>query len=192
MTIVKAPHQSLRTTAKPITFPDIKVQTFLDELGQTLVASSKRGVGLAATQVNKPWRVFATYLNPLDDEAKTHKKLTFYLNPHIVKHSPKPELGGDDDSTPLEGCLSIPGIWGPVPRFAWIEIEYDSLESGHLIPQKQRFDAFPARLVQHEIDHLDGILFTDYSLEYNLPVYTDNPKTGKIDELEDRSIIEIF
>jgi peptide deformylase len=109
-----------------------------------------------------------------------------------VGHSPKLELGGTENDTPLEGCLSIPGIWGPVPRYSWIEIGFETPEKGTLVTKKQRFEAFPARLVQHELDHLDGILFTDYSLKYDLPLYTDNPTTGKLDEIEDRSIFEIF
>ena len=84
----------------------------------------------------------------------------------------------------------MPGIYGPVPRWEWVEVEYEKIENGVFVPDKKKFSDFHARVVQHEIDHLDGILFTDYSLEYDLPVYIE--KKNQLIEIEDRRALELF
>jgi peptide deformylase len=91
----------------------------------------------------------------------------------------------------LEGCLSMPGLYGPVPRWSWIEIEFEDFVSPTslaLKSQKLRFEDFAARVVQHEADHLDGVLFTDYANDYDLPVYQENHK-GELVEIEDKSLL---
>lgn len=195
LTIIAAPHPSLRSDAKAITHVDKKVYEFVRRLETTLKESSRRGVGLAAPQVDKPWRVFATYIgDDGEDRDPARRQLKHYLNPRITRHSASLTLGDDPEQPLLEGCLSIPSLYGPVPRFEWIEIEYQSLGDDALVERKARFTDFMARLVQHEIDHLNGILFTDYVLEYDFPLYRENPDTGKLKEMsdKDRSVIELF
>jgi peptide deformylase len=195
MDIVFAPHPALRQKAQPITKVDKKLMTFIKDISHTLMTNERRGVGLAAPQVDKQWRMFITYLSPnedRDDEDDEHSRiLNIYLNPRIVKTSLTKELGGTEESRPLEGCLSIPKLYGPVPRYQWVEVEYEKIQGDQLVSSKKMFTDFAARLAQHEIDHLDGILFTDYTLELDLPLYRENNQ-GKLKELDDRTIVEMF
>jgi peptide deformylase len=192
MKIVIAPHNALRQVAEPITQVDKKLHTFIEDISGTLIHNDRKGVGLAAPQVNKQWRMFVTYLAPGEKRNEDQdRQLSIYLNPRITKTSKQVELGGTEKSRPLEGCLSIPKIYGPVPRYSWIEIEYEYIKGDSLARSSKRFKGFPARLAQHEIDHLDGILFTDYCLELDLPIYHEDA-AGDLIDIEDRTIIEMF
>jgi peptide deformylase len=190
MKIITVPHSTLRAKALPIKKVDTKLKQFVKGLGQTLEdARNPRGVGLAAPQVDKKWRILTTYLSPIDGLPAQSK---IYINPTITKESKNQILGltAKDRESREEGCLSMPGLYGPVPRFEWIELTYDKVEGDGLIKQTIKLNDFEARVVQHEIDHLDGILFTDYSLEFNLPVFGEM-RPGKFEEVE-RSILESF
>lgn len=198
MQIVRAPHPALRQVAKPITTVDKKLTTFIRDISTTLETNERRGVGLAAPQVNKQWRMFITYMSANDERGEEDedgheppRTLNIYLNPRIVKASLKKELGGSEESRPLEGCLSIPTLYGPVPRHSWVEVEYELVKGDQLVTAQKKFVDFAARVAQHEIDHLDGILFTDYCLELDLPIYKEN-KQGKLVEIDDRSLVELF
>jgi peptide deformylase len=192
MKIISAPHQTLRQKAIEVEKVDKKLIQFIKELESTLKnKDNPKGVGLAAPQVDKKLRIFTTQLsdnNNLDDENSLQIK--HYINPVISKHAGKQTFGEDKNHPQLEGCLSIPHIYAPVPRWQWVELEYFTLENGKLIPQKERFDDFSARVVQHEADHLDGILFTDYALKYDLPVYFENKKNGKLEETTNKTVLE--
>jgi len=115
-------------------------QKFFDALAQTM--SQVDGIGLAAPQVDKPIRVIAVNI-----ENQAH----IFINPKITKKSFLKD-------TAEEGCLSVPGRYGQVKRHKKITLEYlDRKNKTH----KQKFTKLPARIIQHEIDHLDGILFID-------------------------------
>lgn len=194
MQIVFAPHPALRQVAKPITQVDKKLFSFIEDISSTLINNERKGVGLAAPQVDKSWRMFITYLSPgeeRDETNSTPRHLDIFLNPRIVKTSTQKELGGTEDSRPLEGCLSIPKLYGPVPRYSWIDIEYETVKGDQLVSAKRHFSGFAARVAQHEIDHLDGILFTDHSLELELPIFQENSQ-GKLKEITNYEIVEIF
>lgn len=192
MKIISAPHQTLRQTAVNVEQVDKKLIKFINDLELTLKnKDNPKGVGLAAPQVDKKLRIFTTQLsttNNFDDEASLQIK--HYINPIIAKHSGQQSFGGGKDNPQLEGCLSIPYIYAPVPRWQWVELEYSILKNGKLVPQKEKFEDFSARVIQHEADHLDGILFTDYALEYDLPVYFENKKTGELEETTNKTILE--
>ncbi|MDQ3008057.1 MAG: peptide deformylase [bacterium] len=193
MTIITVPHQTLREVAQPITKVDQKLQQFIKELSQTLQQTKNpSGVGLAAPQVDKKWRIFATNL-PIEDDAADEAPLviTLFINPVITAQNREVTFGPDSENPLLEGCLSIPGLYGAVPRFQEITIEYQSIENDQLIEKKLLAKDFRARVIQHELDHLNGILFTDYSLEYDLPVYRENEKNNKFTEI-DKRILESF
>ena len=195
MNIITAPHPTLRTPAQEITHVDKKVLQFMEDLKATLLSHTKpRGVGLAAPQVDKKWRAFVTNLiTPENRSQSPAKRARVYLNPVIVKHSAEVTFGLDEDDNPtLEGCLSIPKLWGPVPRFEWVDLEFQEIQGDHLVSAKMRVDNFAARVIQHEVDHLNGVLFTDYSLEYDLPIYHENPTTKRFEEIPDRKILEIL
>ena len=192
MKIISAPHQTLRQKAIEVDKVDKKLIQFIDNLEETLRnKDNPKGVGLAAPQVDKKLRIFTTQLSKNDNfDDESSLEIRHYINPVITKHAGKQVFGEDKDNPQLEGCLSIPKIYAPVPRWQWVELEFLILENGKLVPQKERFDNFAARVVQHEADHLDGILFTDYALEYELPVYFENKKTGKLEETTNKSILE--
>lgn len=182
MKIITSPHQSLRKIAKPIEKVDKKLHQFVSDLGETLTsARNPRGVGLAAPQVDKNWRIFTMNLN---------RKLTVYINPRIEKKSAKQIFGADPEDPDLEGCLSMPNFYGAVPRWEWVELVYDKISDDTLQTTSQRFENFAARVVQHEVDHLDGILFTDHSLKYDLPVYQQSPDDADSYQTIDPKILE--
>ena len=186
MKIVTIPHSSLRTQAKAVTNFDDKFHNFVKEMQRTLQKTTNpRGVGLAAPQVNTAYRLFLTNIQ---DEKSTKPKI--FINPTIIKHSNQHTFGPDLNNPRLEGCLSMPKLYGAVPRWEWVEVEFQSFKDDQLIEKRERFDGFHARVIQHETDHLDGILFTDYSLEFDLPVYRE--KNKELVEIIDRSILELY
>ncbi len=182
MRIITVPHPTLRATATEVTEVTPALQKFVADLENTLSSTrNPRGVGLAATQVDKTHRIFALAV----DAVRT------FINPRMVSKSPRQTLGKNADEPVLEGCLSIPKIYGPVPRWEWIDLEYLELVGDELIERAERLDAFAARVAQHELDHLDGILFTDYALEYDMPVYQENAKTKQLEEI-DHTLIKLY
>ncbi len=129
---------------------DGRIQQLIDALIATAVASN--GVGIAAPQVSKSYRLFivASHPNPRYPNAPEMEP-TAMINPQIIARSTELVKG-------WEGCLSIPGIRGLVPRHQAIEVEYTSRD-GQL--HRVEFTDFVARIFQHEYDHLDGIVFLD-------------------------------
>ena len=127
-----------------------EIQTLIDDLIATVMSAN--GVGIAAPQVAQQYRllVVASRPNPRYPNAPEMEP-TAMINPTIVTHSA--EVAKD-----WEGCLSIPGIRGFVPRYQNIEVEYFD-RNGKL--QKQDLSGFVARIFQHEYDHFDGIVYLD-------------------------------
>ncbi len=180
MKIISAPHQTLRQKAKTIDVFDKKFFGFLEQLAKTLLEKEQpSGVGLAAPQVDKSLQVFAAILGA-ENQASQKPKIEFFINPVITKTSKKKIKGLANGEERFEGCLSIPLLYGPVPRYEWIKIQYQSIFYHDLLNKKFtlknkkiRFSDFDARVIQHEYDHLQGILFTDHILENNLPIYIE-------------------
>ena len=195
MKIITAPHSTLRQKAKDITVFDKKFFVFLHQLADTLIKKEQpSGVGLAAPQVNKSIRVFAAILGTAN-QASQKPVIEFFINPVITKSSDKKILGLANGEDRFEGCLSVPLLYGPVPRYEWIEVEYQSITDQDVLNKvtelkhkKVRFQDFDARVIQHEYDHLEGILFTDHILKNNLSVYIE--KNEKWVEVENK--IEIL
>ncbi|MBD1905675.1 peptide deformylase [Funiculus sociatus GB2-A5] len=129
---------------------DERIQKLIDNLISTIAQAN--GVGIAAPQVAQSYRLFivASRPNPRYPNAPEMEP-TAILNPRVIGHSEEVVKG-------WEGCLSIPGIRGLVPRYREIEVEYTS-RNGKL--QRREFTNFVARIFQHENDHLDGIVFLD-------------------------------
>ncbi len=141
----------LRQQAQLIdTAQDERVRQLIDALVATVRASN--GVGIAAPQVSESYRLFivASRPNPRYPNAPMMEP-TAMINPRIIAHSTEVVKG-------WEGCLSIPGIRGLVPRYQAIEVEYTTRD-GQL--HRQELTDFVARIFQHEYDHLDGIVFLD-------------------------------
>lgn len=145
-TILRFPDPQLRTVAKPVTTVDTELQTFIDNLFDTMYA--ERGVGLAATQVNVHQRIFVT---DCAGEGEAPQPLAF-VNPEIIKVSA-------ERSTGQEGCLSIPEQYADVERATSVTVKALDKNGDEFTLD---CEGLLAVCVQHEIDHLDGKLFIDY------------------------------
>ena len=155
-------HPVLRARAKPIDPADIKsprIQQLIDDMFETMREYS--GVGLAAPQIHQGVRLFVAGFPPRprradaddddEDDEDMNVPLMAIINPEISVLTPDTEVD-------WEGCLSIPEIRGKVPRAREIEVKaYD--RKGRRISLHAR--NFTARVIQHETDHLDGVLFLD-------------------------------
>lgn len=193
MKIISAPHPTLRRVANRVENFDKRLAKFVERLKkQLLLEKDPEGVGLAAPQVNKSWQIFILrHINQNQEHDKENKndQLTAFINPKILAHSPKKTLLKETEH--FEGCLSVPKIYGPVPRWDWLEIEYQTLnQQGEEETKKEKYQGFLARVIQHEYDHLQGVLFTDHLLENDLPAYVIEKDQWV--ELEDRQILTSF
>lgn len=187
LTIV--PNAILRTVCKPIVW-DKKTSEIVTALQDTVMAQTNpQGVGLSAPQIGKNARLFVTWLSDDPEADPSVSDLKVYGNPVLTGHSTDVTLGPDPEDPILEGCLSIPKIYGPVPRYEWVEISYETIENGKMVKKEERAQGFVARVIQHEFDHLEGVLFTDYSLKYDLPVYE---YIGKKLVAMDKEVLEAF
>jgi peptide deformylase len=141
----------LREQSQPVSdVTDPEIQSLIDSLIAT--AASANGVGIAAPQVAQSHRLFIVASRPnLRYPNAPFMEPTAIINPRIVSHSTETVKG-------WEGCLSIPDIRGLVPRYQTIEVEYTD-RFGQL--KYQEMTDFVARIFQHELDHLDGMVFLD-------------------------------
>lgn len=155
--IVCVPNPVLTTPAKPVTTFDGELITLVEEMKATLLATvNPKGVGLAATQVGIGLRMFLT--RPTE---KSHIRV--FINPEIIASG-----GTTDPHKKLEGCLSIPHIWGNVRRASDLALRYQD-ESGQV--RQEEFTGFMATIIQHETDHVNGILYTQRVLEQKEKLY---------------------
>jgi peptide deformylase len=142
----------LRRKARKVTSYGAELQTLIDDMVETMRVAP--GVGLAAPQVNVPLRVmlveFAESEEDEEDEEVT-PELYICVNPKITPTSAEEEIG-------TEGCLSIPGIVGDVSRPVAVTIK---CQNRHGQPMKIKASGWLARIFQHEVDHLNGVLFVD-------------------------------
>ncbi len=192
MSVITVPHPTLRQIAQPLVEADKKLTNLMEELAHALrTHRNPKGVGLAAPQINVSKRMFATFLPEQGEGENAPSLLKVFINPEIVDHSEELTLGPDEKHPLLEGCLSIPRIWGPVPRWMEVVLKYQELVDGSLVNRQATFSDFHARVVQHELDHLNGILFTDYSLRFDLPVYKGDDKLDSLVEI-DKELLELF
>ncbi|HEY5731363.1 MAG TPA: peptide deformylase [Anaerolineales bacterium] len=151
-TIVTLPDPVLRRKARPVTKFDKDLQTLIDDMVETMREAP--GVGLAAPQIGLSERLLVIeYYEREEDEENEEapKKVWAVINPVIVKASEEKVIG-------VEGCLSIPGLVGEVERHA--EVHVRALNR-HGKPMKVKAKGWLARIFQHEIDHLNGVLFPD-------------------------------
>jgi peptide deformylase len=147
--VARMGHPVLRAKARTVDKLEIKSQTtqdFIDSMVDTMFEYS--GVGLAAPQVHETLRLFVAML---DSDGQGDGDAIVFINPEIT-------VVGDQTIEGWEGCLSIPDVRGRVPRAQHITVSA-------LDRNAKRFELdlkdFPARVVQHETDHLDGVLFFD-------------------------------
>ncbi|MHB0989496.1 MAG: peptide deformylase [Bellilinea sp.] len=147
--IVTVPNDVLRRKARKITAFDKELQKTIDDMVETMREAP--GVGLAAPQVGLLDRLVVVEYEEDDEKEDSPKKLYVVVNPEIIIASEETEMG-------IEGCLSIPGLVGEVERSLEVVVRGQNRRGQ---PVKIKANGWLARIFQHEIDHLDGILYTD-------------------------------
>ncbi|MBI3836338.1 MAG: peptide deformylase [Planctomycetia bacterium] len=143
--IIQYPHPTLRHISKPLKRVDKELHEIVRGMFELMYAA--KGVGLAANQVDLPYRLFI--INLQSDSAAADQEFVF-LNPVLTSRKGNAEAE--------EGCLSLPGLYGDVKRPERVVLNAYNLAGQELTME---LDGLFARAVQHEIDHLDGILFID-------------------------------
>jgi peptide deformylase len=150
----------LRSKATRITSFDKSLQPLIDDMIETMRETD--GVGLAAPQVGVLRRIVvieqpAQYEEQEDGSVRevAPAELVVMINPEIIKAS-------EETITMQEGCLSMPGRYGDVPRASWVTIKYQDIHGKEQRIRHASSDGYKiGRIAQHEIDHLDGVMFTD-------------------------------
>jgi len=174
--IVKAPNPVLAQKAGKVTKIDLNTKKFLEEMKTALLtATNPIGVGLAAPQVGKSLQIFIT-------KPTMQSPISVFINPKIklideqsVKKIKKIK------AKKLEGCLSLPEIWGEVKRNSSLQITFLD-EDGK--KHTKKFKGFMATIIQHEVDHLNGVLFPKRVLEQKGTFYKSE-KNEKGEEIFD-------
>ena len=166
--IARMGHPVLRQAAKPVEDPTApRIRALIRNMVETM--RDANGAGLAAPQVHVPLRVVIFHV-PEDraGDGAAPQPLTILINPEIEPLTADTELG-------WEGCLSVPGLVGAVPRFT--KIRYAGLApDGSRIERET--DGFHARVVQHECDHLDGILYPQRMTDLSLLLFQEELRHG--------------
>ena len=168
--VARMGHPVLRARAKPLEPAEIKsvrIQQLIDDMFETM--QEYQGVGLAAPQVHESVRLFVAGIAPNvdddedDDEEEDRVPLMALINPEIA-------IVGEDTADEWEGCLSIPDIRGRVTRAREIRVKaYD--RRGRRVEINAR--GFTSRVIQHETDHLDGVLFFDRMESFETLTFLD-------------------
>ncbi len=163
--ILEVPDPRLKTVSKPVEVFDAELKTLVADMFETMYDAP--GIGLAAIQVGVPLRVLVIDLQPDDPDAEpevcnhgghehTHqptiKEPRVFVNPEIL--DPAEEL-----ATYQEGCLSVPEIFADVDRPATCRVRYQDLDGN---VHEEAMEGLLATCIQHEIDHLEGVLFIDH------------------------------
>lgn len=189
--IVQAPQAVLAQQAKKITKFNSELHDLIKEMTTTLLnAKDPEGVGLAAPQVGKSLQMFIVKESPDDP-------LLVFINPEIAipkgiklasdedtneKGKKEKKEKGEKKEVKLEGCLSLQDIWGIVHRYPEVSLSYQD-ENG--TSHTKLFDGFLATIIQHEVDHLQGILFPRRVLEQKGQLYKSVKNTKGEMEFEE-------
>jgi len=142
--IISFPEPLLKQPAKPVTEFGEELEKLVADMAETMYAAP--GVGLAAPQIGVPLRLAVIDISPKDEE----RDLVVLVNPRIVK--------GEGEQVDEEGCLSVRDYHAAVKRFEKVWVEAQDIKGN---PVSFEAEGFFARVIQHELDHLDGTLFID-------------------------------
>lgn len=148
LNILKIPDPRLKIKAKPVERVDDSIQQLLSDMVETMYAND--GVGLAATQVGIDKRIII--IDVAGDEDSDRKELMKFINPEILWRS-------DEIKPMLEGCLSVPEEYAEINRALTLKIRYMNEHNESI---EREATGFLAHAFQHEIDHLNGVLFIDH------------------------------
>jgi len=160
--IITVPNPLLRQKSEPVNNLQ-EAKKIIDQLQETLVKKegTVAGVGLAAVQIGLLKRVFLAY-------SKASKKFLAFINPEIIWYSKKQTNSFRDSKSRFEGCLSVPNKWSAIHRARKIKVAYQT-QTGQKLTRT--FSNQLATVIQHEYDHLNGILFIDRALEQGEKIY---------------------
>lgn len=161
--IITLPDQVLKKKARKVTEFGPDLQRLIDDMVETMREAP--GVGLAAPQVKVSMRVIVVEFGDEEDEEIPAKLFTI-VNPEITRRSQETVMG-------IEGCLSIPGILGEVERSSSVTLKGFTR---HGKPIRIKANGWLARIFQHEVDHLDGVLFVDRAEQ----VWMSEEKTSQV------------
>lgn len=189
---VTAPHSILSQSAKQVSKINTNILKLIEEMKETLLAAKDpEGVGLAAPQVGKSLQIFITKPTP-------KSPIQIFINPKIDSKTEISHLTSNDgrrnklnktsrkkSQTKLEGCLSLPNTWGEVIRHLSIKLSYLD-EKGKI--HTKTFRRLPSIIIQHEIDHLNGILFPKRVLEQKGKLYKSHKNEKNEDVFEEIEI----
>ena len=148
--IIILPDKQLRLVSKPVEKVTAEIRRLADDMLETMYDAP--GIGLAAIQIAQPLRLITMDLAKKDEEGETKPRPRVFINPEIVSSS-------EEFSVYEEGCLSIPEYYEEVERPAKVRIRFTDLD-GKL--HEEDADGLFATCIQHEIDHLNGVLFIDH------------------------------
>ena len=167
--ILEVPDPRLKVVSEPVTEFDDELKTLVEDMFETMYAAN--GIGLAAIQVGVPKRLLVIDLQPEDPDAEpepcnhdhahgghhhhhqpTKKEPRVFVNPEILDPA-------DDLATYQEGCLSVPDIYADVDRPATCRVRWQDLEGK---THEEVMEGLAATCIQHEMDHLEGVLFIDH------------------------------
>lgn len=174
--IIKLPNPHLRVRSKKVSTFDEKLSKLIKDMQDATLdwedhRAHEFGVALAAVQVDQLHRVVIVRNN---FEDKTDRSFVVFVNPKIVQKSGEPVAD-------YEGCLSVPDVYGMVPRYPKVKVRAQD-ENGKTFTVKA--EGFLARVFQHEIDHTNGLLFVDHIKEDYEAFYhlSDDGKLEKVSE----------
>ena len=170
--IVTVPNAVLTTPTQKVKTITPKVRRLVEEMKKTLVSQrDPEGVGLAATQVGESLSIFI--MRPT-----LKGEISVYINPEAkqvesddIISTSKTLKARKAKQSKMEGCLSIPRIWAPLKRKGRIQLDYEDLDG---VKHSKDFEGFEAIIVAHEVDHLNGILFTQRCLEQGITLYEED------------------
>ncbi len=164
MKLVDISHPALLEKAQRVTKIDANIKKILSGMKRVLQRADI-GIGLAAPQVGVSYQIFLVSPNMPDATDKKNEPIDVYINPKIIARSNPIHSKGKKT---LEGCLSIPEVWGPVARSKKITLQYED-ENGK--KHTKKFEGYIATIIQHEVDHLEGTLFTHRVMEQGENLY---------------------
>ncbi len=163
--IIEVPDQRLKQVSEPVTVFDDELKTLVADMFETMYDAP--GIGLAAIQVGVPLRVLVIDLQPDDPDAEpvacdhdghhhhhqpTKKEPRVFINPEILDPS-------EEHSVYQEGCLSVPEIFAEVERPSAVRVRWQDLDGA---THEEAMEGLMATCIQHEMDHLEGVLFIDH------------------------------
>ena len=188
--VVQAPAEVLNKISKPVNFKEKNLRQLILDMVETLEKhNDPPGVGLAAPQIGVNLRIFMALLGTNGEENDLKNgHIEIFINPEILNSSD--QLVSSKDRRTAEGCLSLKRYYGQVIRSPKVSVKYQTLDISKLknsskstnfepLQKTSTFTGFEARIMQHEIDHLNGRLFTSRVLEQQGKLYLISNQKGE-------------